>query len=102
MKHKFEVIKSESNNGTGYTVRTVIGKDKQLHTVCETFMVPGIGNAQEIADIVAKALQDREEMMTLKKKSAHFYSPHTDRCVWCDAFAEDELMAPTKCGCLQQ
>lgn len=65
MTPKFEAVKE--HNGP-WTVKTQIRKGGNWYTVVEAYAVPGVGNSEEIAQRIAKLLNDQEEGKQMAKK----------------------------------
>ena len=58
-KLKFEAVKNEDGS---MSVKARLRESGNWYTACDTFCVPYRFNAGELAEIIAKALNEREEL----------------------------------------
>lgn len=90
---KFEAVLEE---GKQWCVKTQPRKNGSWLTVCDTWATPPLGNAQEIAEMIAAELNHREMLRVKRTKKEHLFNQN-DVCVYCGVTAEDETIAPVKC-----
>lgn len=61
MNHKFSVVREKGKDSAPRAVKCQMRNHWPWYTAVECYCVPGMGNADEIARIIAKALNSRVE-----------------------------------------
>lgn len=95
MKPNFEVVTPKPESKDHYAVKAQVRKGGNWYTAADTFCIPGLMTADQMAQFIADALNREVAKRENKKAKQHFFNS-VGHCEFCGVHYE-EVNVTSKC-----